>query len=222
LVERQRSGIGRRITLAQMETAFAQLATEYVRESLQPGTLVARGNTGEFDAPCGLFPCQGEDAYCAVTVDGDDDWANLARIIGHPELATDTRYATAADRVAHRAELDSVLQEWISPLTPREAQELLQAGGVAAGAAVHVKDLLTDPHLAARQQLCELIQPGHDAPLDVLQGPALFEVIPSPLIGPAPEMAADTRDICRDVIGLSDAEIHELTTAGDIEPPAMA
>src|SRR6185369_9610667 len=44
LVEREHTGTGRRIGLAQMETVFSQLATDYVRESLQPGTLVAKGN----------------------------------------------------------------------------------------------------------------------------------------------------------------------------------
>jgi crotonobetainyl-CoA:carnitine CoA-transferase CaiB-like acyl-CoA transferase len=222
LVEREHTGTGRRIGLAQMETVFSQLATDYVRESLQPGTLVAKGNVGEFDAPSGLFACNGEDAYCAVTVDGDADFAILAKVIGRPELATNAKYATAADRVAHRAELDAVLQEWITPLTPREAQERLQAGGVAAGAAIHVKDLLTDPHLAARHQLGELIQPGHDHPLEVLQGPALFDVIPQPLLGPASEMAADTRTILREILALSDNEIDDLGTAGVLELPAVA
>ncbi len=217
LVDRERSGLGRRISLAQMETVFCQLATEYVRESLEPGTLVAKGNSGEFDSPSGVYKCAGEDAYCAVTVDGDDDWANLARVIGRPDLAAKPEYATVAGRVAHRDELDALLQEWVGALTPREAQERLQAGGVAAGAAVHVKDLLNEPHLAARHQLSELCQPGYEEPLEVLMGPALFENIPEPLLEPAPEMAADTRELCMNLLGMSAAEIDELVAAGVLE-----
>ena len=215
LVDRQRTGLGRRIGLAQMETVFCALATEYVRESLEAGTLVAKGNSGEFDSPAGVYTCTGDDAYCAVTVDGDNSWANLCKVIGRPDLAE--KYATSAIRVAHRDELDAVLQEWIAPLTPREAQERLQAGGVAAGAAVHVKDLLTEPHLAARHQLAELYQPGYEEPLEVLMGPALFENIPEPLLEPAPEMAADTRELCRNLLDMSDAEIDELVAAGVLE-----
>ncbi|MDT5145201.1 MAG: hypothetical protein QOI79_4568 [Mycobacterium sp.] len=217
LIERERTGTGRRIALAQMETVFCQLATEYVRESLEPGTLVAKGNSGEFDSPAGVYKCSGEDAYCAVTVDGDDDWVNLAKVIGRPELADKPEYATAGSRVAHRDELDAVLQEWIAPLAPREAQERLQAGGVAAGAAVHVKDLLTEPHLAARHQLGELPQPGYDQALEVTMGPALFEHIPEPELRPAPAMAADTREICRALLDMSDADIDELVAAGVLE-----
>lgn len=217
LIERERTGRGQRIGLAQMETVFSQLATEYVRESLQPGTLVAKGNSGEFDAPSGIYTCTGEDTYCAVTVAGDDDWAKLATAIGRPELADKSEYATAADRVAHRDELDAVLQEWIAPLTPREAQHRLQAAGVAAGAAVHVKDLLTDPHLAARHQLGELRQPGHDGPLEALMGPALFEHIPAPELRAAPAFGSDTTELCGELLSMSDADIEELVGAGVLE-----
>jgi hypothetical protein len=56
----------------------------------------------------------------------------------------------------------------------------------------------------------------------VLTGPALFEVIPAPLLGPAAEMAADTHNICREVLALSDAEIKELAAAGVLELPPTA
>ena len=41
--------------------------------------------------PAGVYACTGEDAYCAVTVDGDDDWVNLAKVIGRPDLAGQAR-----------------------------------------------------------------------------------------------------------------------------------
>jgi crotonobetainyl-CoA:carnitine CoA-transferase CaiB-like acyl-CoA transferase len=217
LIERERTGVGRRIAMAQMETVFGQLATDYLRESLQPGTLVARGNVGEFDAPSGVYACVGEDAYCAVTVNGDEDWSNLARAIGRADLAESPAYTSAASRVSHRDELDDALREWISVLTPREAQNRLQAAGVAAGAAVHVGDLLNDPQLAARHQFGKLSQPGYDEPLDVMMGPALFEGIPAPQLRPAPLMAADTRDICTELLDLSQPEIDELVAAGVVE-----
>jgi crotonobetainyl-CoA:carnitine CoA-transferase CaiB-like acyl-CoA transferase len=217
LIERTRTGVGRKISVAQMETVFGQLATDYLRESLEFGSMIARGNVGEFDAPSGVYACTGEDAYCAVTVDGDEQWRNLAAVIGRPDLAADPDYATAAGRVTHRAVLDTALQEWIAPLTPRDAQNTLQAAGVPAGAAVHVKDLLDDPHLSARRQLGLQHQPGYPEPLHVEVGPAVFENLPEPELRPAPLMAADTREVCRTVLGMGDAEIDELHAAGVLE-----
>src|SRR6266576_3474222 len=40
----------------------------------------------------------GEDRWVAIAVEDDAAWARLAAVIGHPELASDPRYATAAAR----------------------------------------------------------------------------------------------------------------------------
>jgi crotonobetainyl-CoA:carnitine CoA-transferase CaiB-like acyl-CoA transferase len=217
LIQRERTGSGCRIELSQMDTVFMQMAREYLRESLQPATLVAAGNVGEFDAPSGVYKCAGEDAYCAVSVDGDRDWALLATVIDRPDLAADPAYDTAVGRVAHRAELDAALTQWLASLTPAQAQHILQGAGIAAGAATHVGDLLTDPHLAARRQLGTLAQPGHDKPFDVTRGPALFDAIPEPLLRAAPMLGADTRQICREVLAMSDSAIDVLMDSGVLE-----
>ena len=217
LIQRDHTGTGCRIELSQMDTVFMQLATEYLRESLLPETLVAAGNSGEFDAPSGVYRCAGEDAYCAVSIDGDGDWALLAAAIDRPDLAANPVYGTAAGRLAHRAELDAAVAQWMAPLTPAQAQHILQGAGVAAGAATHVRDLLTDPHLAARRQLGTLAQPGHDKPFDITRGPALFDTIPEPLLRAAPLLGADTREICREVLAMSDSAIDELIGAGVLE-----
>ncbi|MDQ2637899.1 MAG: CoA transferase, partial [Actinomycetota bacterium] len=132
LVARERTGKGCQISLAQMETIFGQLATDYLREGLQPGSMTARGNVGEFDAPSGVYACTGEDAYCAVDVNGDEQWIALAHAIGRPDLAANPDYATAEARVARRAELDAAVTTWIAAKTPTEAQDRLQAAGVPA------------------------------------------------------------------------------------------
>ena len=217
LIERERTGSGRKINLAQMETVFSQLATDYVRESLEPGTMVARGNTDEFDAPSGLYPCTGDDGYCAITVRGNDQWRALLAVIGRLDLADDDRYATSAGRAAHRDTIDSMVSAWTAPLAPREAQNRLQQGGVPAGAVTHVTDLLTDPHLLARRAIGELPQPGYDPSIPVTNGPALFDAIPAPALRAAPLMAADSRDILRELLALSDNEIDELIESGVVE-----
>jgi crotonobetainyl-CoA:carnitine CoA-transferase CaiB-like acyl-CoA transferase len=89
----------------------------------------------------------------------------------------------------------------------------LQSVGIAAGAAVHVKDLLDDPQLAHRHAFGRLPQPGWDEDLTVETGIALFGAIAAPMLNPAPVMAQDTRSVCRTVLELSDAEIDQL--AGD-------
>jgi crotonobetainyl-CoA:carnitine CoA-transferase CaiB-like acyl-CoA transferase len=217
LVARRRSGKGTKITVAQLETVFVQLGTDYLRESLEAGTMVARGNVGQFDAPAGAYRCHGEDAYCVVAVDGDTDWINLATAIGRDDLAHRADLSTADGRVAHREELDRAVEEWTTPLEPHDAAAQLQAAGVAAGAAAHVKDLLDDPQLAHRHALARLPQPGWDEPLTVEAGIALFDAIAPPLLNPAPVMAQDTRSVCQTILKLSEAESEQLAEEGVLE-----
>jgi crotonobetainyl-CoA:carnitine CoA-transferase CaiB-like acyl-CoA transferase len=217
LIGRQRTNRGCHIELAQMETVFCQLATEFLRESLQPGTLVARGNAGEFDAPSGVYRCIGDDAYCAVTVDSDDSFARLAMVIGREDWIGHPDYAGAERRSAHRNDLDTALAAWLEARAPMEAQGQLQEAGVAAGAAVHAYELLDNPHLAARRRFDLLNQPGFPAALDTEMGPAVFTNILEPELKPAPLMGADTRAICHEVLGMSDDDIDRLIAEGVLE-----
>ena len=217
LIARESTGRGCRIDIAQMETVFMQLAAEYLRESITPGSLIPRDGVNEFDAPSGVFPCRGEDAYCVVDLDGDPDWPRLTAVIGRADLAARTDLATAAGRVAHRAEVDEALTAWTSGLTAQTAAERLQSAGIAAGAAQHVADLVCDPHLQARSQFDELPQPGLPPPVTTETGPALFDGVSPPELRPAPLGGEHTREICREVLNLSESEIDALIDAGVLE-----
>lgn len=46
---------------------------------------------------------------------------------------------------------------------------------------------------------------------------ALFDNIPEPQLPPAPAMAADTGDICCELLGMSDKKIEELVAAGALQ-----
>jgi len=217
LIARDSSGQGCRIDVAQMETVFMQLAAEYLRESVRPGSLAARDGISEFDAPSGVFPCLGEDAYCVIDVSSDDDWHRLTHVMGRPDLAARSDLSTAAGRVANRAEVTVVVTAWTSSLTKHAVAERLQGAGVAAGAAQHVRDLIHDPHLLARSQFTELPQPGLPPPVTTESGPALFDNLPPPVMRAAPLMAEHSRQICREVLGINDSDIDDLVEAGVLE-----
>jgi crotonobetainyl-CoA:carnitine CoA-transferase CaiB-like acyl-CoA transferase len=217
LIARRASGTGGTVSVAQAETILTQMSDSLLRESLRPGSFTARGDTGEWDAPQGVYPCAGDDEWCVVTVRGDDDWRRLCLVIGRADLLAGGRLATPAGRVAHRGLIDLAVTAWTSALPPREAMALLQAGGVPAGMMQRVGEYLDDPQLTARGFLREMRQPQIGHPLHAEGGPARFRRIADPELRPAPLAGEHTRLVCAKILGLSETEIEALLRSGALE-----
>jgi crotonobetainyl-CoA:carnitine CoA-transferase CaiB-like acyl-CoA transferase len=220
LGRRRRTGVGAHIEVSQSDTILGQLAPAFAGESLVPGSVRCIGNVGEGDAPRGLYPCAGDDEWLVIDVRSDADWSRLAAVLGRPELADDVRFATAADRVAHRGAVDELVADWTRQHPPREAMTLLQEAGVPAGAMNRVTDLPDDPHLQARGFLAIQPQPQIPEELPAEARHAHFAVVPDPDLRPAPLSFEHTREVAERVLGLDAAEIDKLVDAGVLQVPA--
>ena len=216
LIAARTSGRGRTVSIAQIEVMLAQFGAEFLRESVEPGALVAVGNSGEFDAPCGVYPCAGEDQWCAVCVRDTGDWHRLCAALDAADLGADRELDTAPGRVARRDAIDERLREWTGAHSPREVMTALQNAGVPAGAMIRVPELLTDPHLAARDFFTTMHQPQlGDLPSEAR--PATFDRIQVSAPEPAPQHGEQTREIARELLELADPAIQNLIDDGVLE-----
>ena len=206
---------GADVNIAQSDVMFTQFSQEFLRESLEPGTFVARGNVGECDAPYGVFPCDGDDQWCVVTVRGDDDWRRLAHVLGDG-LADDASLVTREGRVAQRNRVDAAVREWTTTRDPREAMEILQAAGVPAAKMNRVNDLLRDPHLIDRGFFHTMVQP-QVGEIPTEGGPARFDPPVAFRLVAAPLHGEQTRLIARELHGLDDDTIEGLLELGVLE-----
>ena len=103
---------------------------------------------------------------------------------------------------------------WATRHTPMQAAEILQAAGVPAGPMQRADDVLEDPHLLARRVLTDMAHPCFEVALPSEAGPARFRNIPPAPQRPAPLPGADTRKVCREVIGLDEADSERLIADG--------
>jgi formyl-CoA transferase len=92
-------------------------------------------------------------AWLVLGGNSDLIFARLARLMGQPELATDPRFRTNADRVANMAELDRIIGAWILRFPADELQDMLEEAEVPAGRVYTIKDCAEDPHFCARGML---------------------------------------------------------------------
>ncbi|MET0378018.1 MAG: CoA transferase [Spongiibacteraceae bacterium] len=218
LIQRELSGVGGTVSVAQAEVIFNAMASKLLRESLQPNSFIPRGNAPEFDAPDSVFPCAGDDEWCVVSVRNDRDWASLCDVIGRPDLIHDAHFATAAARIANREAADAALIAWTTQHGPQTVMETLQKAGVPAGMMIRLTEYEANPHLQARNFFRTFNQPGIDKPLLTENAPTLSLHMPDPDIRPAPLQGEHTRELAKRLLGLSEIEIEGLIGSGDLEP----
>jgi crotonobetainyl-CoA:carnitine CoA-transferase CaiB-like acyl-CoA transferase len=218
LIHRERAGTGSHYDLAQFETPINLMADLFAGESLAPGSVRPLGNASPRGAPWSCLPCAGDDEWCVINVRSDLEWQQLRKAIGDPEWAADPDLDTAEGRMARREAIDQGLTAWTSTRGPREVMETLQAAGVPAGIVAHPAHHMSDPQLQHRGYPKLVVQPGYES--IVVEGPPfLGSDLPDPIVGPAPLLGEHTREVAREILGLSDDEIQALIDAGVLEDP---
>ena len=98
-------------------------------------------------APYGAF-FSGDGHTLIISIQNDREWRDLARqVLRDDALATDPRFATNADRVAHRGMLDARIQAWFGTRLRATIVEALLQAQIAFGAVNDVAGLSTHPQL---------------------------------------------------------------------------
>jgi benzylsuccinate CoA-transferase BbsF subunit len=213
LVQRERTGRGTYVDLAQAELMGYMLgasALEWFVTGIDPEPL---GNRSRDVSPHGCYPCLGDDRWCVVAVETDEQWARLARLMGQPELAGDSRFDTVVGRLTNRAEVDELVSGFTSKMGPFEVMSALQGAGIAAGVVQTAEDLWSDPQLEWRSAVAEVTHPVLGAvampviPIQISEG-GIVAPRSAPLLG---EHAAQ---VLGELLGHSADQLDELRERG--------
>jgi crotonobetainyl-CoA:carnitine CoA-transferase CaiB-like acyl-CoA transferase len=155
LLARATDGIGRTVSSSLLEFAlscFTSYSTDVLETGVSPGLL---GNDSPQFAPYGVFRCQ--DGAIALAGAGSDElWRRLCQVLGQPGWVTDPRFASNADRVAHRAGLTAEIEQVLAGGGTAHWQRVLDAAGIPASVVNHPSAALTSPQavtLGALQQV---------------------------------------------------------------------
>ena len=129
LVERERSGLGQRVTtslLAGQVGIHTFQATRYLIAGQVPGL---SGNHHPTVAPYGVF--NAADGPLVIAVGNDDIWRRFAPLAGLDPA--DTRFATNALRLGHLGELQQIMNAALGQRTVADWLDRLRRAGVPAG-----------------------------------------------------------------------------------------
>jgi benzylsuccinate CoA-transferase BbsF subunit len=216
LLRRQSTGKGMYIDLSQYESGLHLLSPLFLDLQVNGRIALRDGNKLSYAVPHGIYPCFGNDNWCAIAVFNDKQWAGLCKAIGTPAWTKHLKFSTFLKRKKNEKELDRLISQWTANQTPKEAMQKLQKEGVPAGMVQKCEDLYNDPQLKHRGYFEKVEHP--------VLGESFFESqafklsrSPKKFKRPAPLMGEHTEYVCREILQLSDDEFAKLKNEGLFE-----
>jgi formyl-CoA transferase len=140
-------------------------------------------------------------------------WHPLLRAIGRADLVGDPRYETAEARWQHKGDVDALVEAWTSQRSKHDAMKILAGAGVPCGACLDTGEVLSDPHLHARDMIVEVEHPVRGRYVTA-GNPVKLSASPTK-ISAAPLLGQHRREILTE-LGYGEAEIKALEAEGSI------
>jgi benzylsuccinate CoA-transferase BbsF subunit len=160
-----------------------------------------------------VYPCRGEDRWCALSVHDDAEWERFGRALGGPPWATRPELATSAGRRSAEEELDVHIAAWTRTRSREEVVTRLRRAEVHVAPVNSMADLYSDPQLQARQ----LWRPVDHAEIGRhhAEGPPfLLSETPAAVLGAAPLLGEHTEHIFRNLVGLDATQYAAMEADG--------
>ncbi|HEX4995702.1 MAG TPA: CoA transferase [Methylomirabilota bacterium] len=212
LFDAQRTGVGRDVDVALLDTAVSMLSY-FAVWTLNRDWIAERTRSSAHQT---LVPAQNfatRDGWIVIFCNKDKFWRDLVETLGAPELADDARFRTFGDRFAHKDALLPLLQARFATRSTEEWLDRLR-GRVPCAPVNDVRQALADPQVLARDMIVEVEHPDFGALKEVRSPVRTAGEIRDP--ARAPRLGEHTAQILREILSYSDGTIARLRETGVI------
>jgi len=237
LQQRHRTGLGQYVEVAMMDSVM-----NLCRVKFRDHQRLSRGPLPEYSVPTeGLSetPRAGNDSgggqlgnAIQCKPGGPNDfiyvvvqeavWDALGKrigpVLGRPDLATEAKFATIAERRKNQTEMWSLITQFASSYTKREFMAILNELDVPCGPIMSTADLADDEHVRGRDMYVELDHPQRGSwynvgmPIKLSDSPAI--------ISRSPTLGEHNDEVLTQVLGYDASRIDSLRAAGAMSAPA--
>lgn len=209
LLERGRSGVGRRIDISMLEsmTEWMGYPLYYAFDGADPPPRAGAAHATIY--PYGPFPT-GDGATVMLGLQNEREWQVFcAKVLLRPQLATDERFASNARRAESREELRRLIVEAFCALTSEQVVARLDVAGIANARVNTMIDVWNHPQLRARGRWTNVATP--EGPVPALQPPG----VENARMDAVPALGEHSRSLLAE-LGYARADIDRFTAEGVI------
>jgi CoA:oxalate CoA-transferase len=210
LMDRQRTGRGREVSVALLDSIIAFQAPAFA-EFLVTGQPPPRtGNDHPLVAPSGLFRTRDASIVFSVL---QHQWADFCRFFDVPQLIDNPAFKGSAERRANRDALNDALRPLVARHSTEEALRLLRACDVSCAPVHDYAQVAADPQVIRNGLLSRQDHPVL-GPVPFVRHPLRIQDMETPM-RLAPTLGEHTDEILR-LAGCAPAAIQRLREAGAI------
>jgi len=218
----EKTGEGQYVDMALLDTQVAMLANlgaNYLVSGKTPGRA---GNAHQNIVPYQVFEVKapanaatGSKDHLILAVGNDGQYAKFCDVAGHPEMASDSRFAKNTDRVKNRGVLVPMLEAILLTRTKADWLSALEAAKVPCGAINNLAEVFADPHVQARNMVNTWQHP-YQQDLRLVASPLKLSRTPVRQDHPPPQLGQHTTQLLQEVLGYDVSHIEQLKNKGVI------
>lgn len=215
LYERERTGLGRQIDVAMVDSLVALLPTAFAQWMFGTIAPARTGNRHPLSTPFGTFRVR--DGHIVICVLSGEQFRNLATCMGQPELTEDPRFTTDALRTHNEQALTPLIERWLATRTAASAVLELNTAGVPASTIQEPKDVFEGDYVAERQLLTYVRHPVLGS-VPNLEQPVHFSGHARGQQRAAPGLGADGAQVLQRWLNMSEDEASSLLRRCNAQP----
>ena len=218
LYYREKTGIGQYIDISMTDCLF------HSHENNPPGylfshrTVLPAKNSRWASAYSPYALLKGQDGFVAIAALSDTLWEKLVQAMGqeYAWLRTDPRTNALSKRISYENApfVHTILEEWLQKFdSVTQAEDLLRKAGVPAMKVRGFEEICDAPYLKDREMLVKIKQP-FVGEIEIYNSPFRMTETPGKVMGYAPLLGENNREVLSRVLGYGDEDIDQLIAEG--------
>jgi CoA:oxalate CoA-transferase len=213
LYEREKSGRGQYIDVAMLDSQVALCENACARYFATGEIPRPIGSRHPIVTPFQIFPTQTDEMVVAAF--RDDEWQKLCSAIGRAELAEDDRFKTLVERTRNHPILEGILSAVFRTRPRDEWLSILQDAGLVCGPVNNIEQVISDPHVQAREMVLE-VEHSRLGKLKVVGTPMKFSRSSCRIEKASPDLGEHTTEILKEKLNVSMDEMEKMKETGVI------